>query len=164
MKANGMGLGLALAMAVLPLAGCIGVETFQTYYETPVPAAQSKGWHVVAVDVSVPDKLTVSEEHTYEPKADIVWREDPIGDRHPQDASADQGGHVHFVEFDGPAAAHLGRARAGKQSGHREHRDGRKEKPVRGRHAVRVAHPAADGRCVRPSLRGDPPCDRCRPA
>lgn len=84
MKANGMGLGLALAMTVLLLAGCIGVETFQTYYETPVPAAQSKGWHVVAVDVSVPDKLTVSEEHTYEPKADIVWREDPIGDRHPQ--------------------------------------------------------------------------------
>ncbi|MBS0563463.1 MAG: hypothetical protein JSR87_02955 [Proteobacteria bacterium] len=78
------GLGLALALATLPLAGCIGFSTFQTYYEKPVPAAQSRGWHVVAVNVDVPAKLTVSEDHSYEPKADIVWREDPIGDRHPQ--------------------------------------------------------------------------------
>ena len=84
MKVNGIRLALALCATTLPLAGCIGFETFQTYYAAPVPAATARGWHVVAVNVSVPSSLKVPEEHSYEPKADIVWREDPIGDRHPQ--------------------------------------------------------------------------------
>lgn len=80
-------LAAALAGAGIALSGCIGVKTFQTYYATSVPANVARGWHVVDVRVSVPDSLTVSEEHTYEPDADIVWREDPIGDRHPQVAA-----------------------------------------------------------------------------
>jgi hypothetical protein len=75
--------GVALA-AALALSGCIGAQTFRTFYETPVPAETARQWHVVAVDVSVPQSLTVSEEHSYEPKADIVWREDAIGDRRAQ--------------------------------------------------------------------------------
>ncbi len=73
--------------ATLVLAGCIGVRTFETSYDAPVSAAVSKGWRVVDVSVSVPETLTVSEEYTYEPDADIVWREDPIGDRYQQVAT-----------------------------------------------------------------------------
>lgn len=76
-----------LLCATVALAGCIGVRTFETSYDAPVSAQVSKGWRVVDVAVSVPQSLTVSEEHTYEPDADIVWREDPIGDRHPQVAA-----------------------------------------------------------------------------
>lgn len=37
-----------------------------------------------AVHVSVPRSLKVSERNSYLPFGDIVWREDPIGDRHAQ--------------------------------------------------------------------------------
>ncbi|WP_299149941.1 DUF6778 family protein [uncultured Tateyamaria sp.] len=36
------------------------------------------------VTVRVPRSLTVSEANRYLPKSDIVWRDDPIGDRHAQ--------------------------------------------------------------------------------
>lgn len=36
------------------------------------------------VSVVVPTSLAVSEANSYLPKGDIVWREDPIGDRHKQ--------------------------------------------------------------------------------
>lgn len=39
---------------------------------------------VTDVQVVVPDYLVVSEADVYLPKADIVWREDPIGDRRAQ--------------------------------------------------------------------------------
>ncbi len=87
MKSGRWGLASVVFGAVLGLSGCVGVQTFQTYYDAPVSAAVSKGWHVVDVTVSVPASLKASEEHTYEPDADIVWREDPIGDRHPQVAA-----------------------------------------------------------------------------
>jgi hypothetical protein len=45
---------------------------------------QNKGWHVEDVRVSVSESLKVSEANLYEPKADIVWREDPFGDRRQQ--------------------------------------------------------------------------------
>lgn len=48
------------------------------------PMALSRDYRVVAVDVTVPDSLTVSEENSYKPRADIVWREDPRGDRRAQ--------------------------------------------------------------------------------
>jgi len=41
-------------------------------------------YNVVDVQVSVPDYLVVSEANVYVPQADIVWREDPLGDRHAQ--------------------------------------------------------------------------------
>mgnify|MGYP003382742350 CR=1 FL=1 len=87
MMSGRLGLASVVFGAMLGLSGCIGVRTFETYYDTPVPAAMSKGWHVTDVAVTVPASLKVSEEHTYEPDADIVWREDPIGDRHPQVAA-----------------------------------------------------------------------------
>jgi len=73
-------------MAALALAGCN--NTFHTFYEKPVDAKVSRGWHVVDVRVAVPQSLTVSEAKTWEPTADIVWREDPdTGDRHAQVAA-----------------------------------------------------------------------------
>ena len=36
------------------------------------------------VQVIVPRALKVSERNSYLPRGDIVWREDPIGDRHAQ--------------------------------------------------------------------------------
>ena len=39
---------------------------------------------VSEIDVQVPRDLKVSEADAYKPPADIVWREDPFGDRHAQ--------------------------------------------------------------------------------
>lgn len=41
-------------------------------------------FNVTDVRVTVPESLTVSEANTYKPRADIVWREDPLGNRHEQ--------------------------------------------------------------------------------
>lgn len=41
-------------------------------------------YEVVDVQVAVPSYLVVSEADVYLPQADIVWREDPLGDRHDQ--------------------------------------------------------------------------------
>ncbi len=76
---------LWLVVSVTFLAGCAG--TFRTYYETGVPPEVSRGWHVVDVRVTVPQTLSVSEAKTLLPQADIVWREDPPGDRHAQVAA-----------------------------------------------------------------------------
>jgi hypothetical protein len=39
---------------------------------------------IQGISVSVPRSLTVSEANLYYPGGDIVWREDPVGDRHEQ--------------------------------------------------------------------------------
>ena len=39
---------------------------------------------VVGLNVNVPETLTVSEENSIKPRADIVWHGDPFGDRHEQ--------------------------------------------------------------------------------
>lgn len=69
-------------LMVLALAGCGG--TFRTHYATPAPA---EGWRVSAVEVTVPRTLSVSEAEVFVPRADIVWREDPAGDRYDQVAA-----------------------------------------------------------------------------
>jgi hypothetical protein len=68
--------------ALLALAGC--ESTFSTSYAAPVQAGVAQTWRVVDVRVTVPTTLTVSEAKTYLPAADIVWREDPPGDRRAQ--------------------------------------------------------------------------------
>lgn len=47
-------------------------------------AAAPFGYDVVDVAVVVPEYLVVSEADVYLPHADIVWREDPLGDRRAQ--------------------------------------------------------------------------------
>lgn len=46
--------------------------------------AQSAGWSLADVRVRVSGELRVSEANRYYPVADIVWREDPFGDRRMQ--------------------------------------------------------------------------------
>lgn len=72
-----------LGAAVL-LAGCGVGGTFRTDYPAPIPADVSRGWRVVDVSVLVPEALSVSEAKSALPDADIVWREDPAGDRRAQ--------------------------------------------------------------------------------
>lgn len=69
----------ALLLASLALAAC--GSTFRTDYEQPASAANSANWRVQDVRVVVPDTLKVSEDKSIFPQADIVWREDPPGDR-----------------------------------------------------------------------------------
>lgn len=73
-------LGLTTAL----LSACVGGGgTFKTEYN-PVPANLSAGWRLAEVRVSVPKTLVVSEQKSLLPNADIVWREDPLGDRYAQ--------------------------------------------------------------------------------
>ncbi len=75
--------------SVLVLAGCVGGTgvSRDLAFDSPPPAVDNmvtQDWDVIGVDVDVPRTLTVSEANTIKPRADIVWREDPIGDRHTQ--------------------------------------------------------------------------------
>lgn len=80
-------LGFALSLAACapaPVAtraegGALALPTTGTA-QTPVAAA----YDVQRVDVVVPRSLKVSEANAYYPVADIVWRGEPIGDRHAQ--------------------------------------------------------------------------------
>jgi hypothetical protein len=72
-------LGLSAAL----LSACVSGGTFKTDY-TPIPANVSTAWRLAEVRVNVPKSLKVSEAKTLLPSADIVWREDPLGDRHAQ--------------------------------------------------------------------------------
>ncbi|MEX5729203.1 hypothetical protein Ga0609869_002556 [Rhodovulum iodosum] len=77
---------LAPALALLgalALTGC-GSARFATDYADVVDAETARGWTVTEVDVTVPRTLTVSEENSYAPEADIVWRGEPRGDRYAQ--------------------------------------------------------------------------------
>ncbi|KMW56711.1 putative lipoprotein [Candidatus Rhodobacter oscarellae] len=51
---------------------------------TTAPLERAQSYKVLAVNVSVPQTLIVSEKNRYYPSGDIVWREDPIGNRHEQ--------------------------------------------------------------------------------
>lgn len=51
---------------------------------TPVAEAPIQNLSVVELRIDVPRTLTVSEANSLKPAADIVWREDPIGDRYTQ--------------------------------------------------------------------------------
>ncbi len=73
---------LCAVAALTVVAGCSG--TFRTSYPQAVPAAQSANWRLSSVNVSVPRSLRVSEVESFVPDADIVWREDPAGNRYQQ--------------------------------------------------------------------------------
>ena len=71
-------------LAALLLSACVaGGGKFKTDY-SPVPPSVSNDWRLADVRVSVPKTLVVSEAKTLLPTADIVWREDPLGDRYAQ--------------------------------------------------------------------------------
>ena len=72
-----------LGVSALVLSACVGGGTFKTEYDRISPEV-SKGWRLAEVRVDVPRSLVVSEAKSLLPSADIVWREDPMGDRHVQ--------------------------------------------------------------------------------
>ena len=76
-------LAIVLLVSLSLVTGCVE-KTFRTFYDAPVPAEVSRGWRVADVQVVVPESLKVSEQKSLLPNADIVWREDPPGDRHAQ--------------------------------------------------------------------------------
>lgn len=73
-----------LGVSSLLLTACVGPgSSFRTEY-TQVPPVLAADWRLADVQVTVPRTLKVSEAKTYLPSADIVWREDPLGDRYDQ--------------------------------------------------------------------------------
>lgn len=71
-----------LGLTAILLSACVG-SSFKTEYD-PLPADVTRAWRLAEVRVNVPRTLTVSEAKTLLPAADIVWREDPLGDRYAQ--------------------------------------------------------------------------------
>lgn len=71
-------------MAVLLMVAVAGCSSFKTAYRAPLPAAETAAWRLADVQVDVPETLRVSEAKVILPVADIVWREDPPGDRRAQ--------------------------------------------------------------------------------
>jgi hypothetical protein len=68
-----------------PLADAVGVQVSRLDQSLPNDAAVIRSpVSVKQVLVRVPRSLKVSERNSYLPRGDIVWREDPIGDRHAQ--------------------------------------------------------------------------------
>ncbi|WP_035259515.1 DUF6778 family protein [Actibacterium mucosum] len=84
---------ITMLAAVLGLSACASVDTatrnapvgLQTATQAPA-AVQSYAApiNITGVNVRVPQNLSVSEANSFLPKADIVWREDPFGNRHEQ--------------------------------------------------------------------------------
>lgn len=72
-----------LGLSALVLSACVGGGTFKTEYDRLSPEV-SQAWRLAEVRVDVPRSLVASEAKSLLPTADIVWREDPMGDRHVQ--------------------------------------------------------------------------------
>ena len=73
------------------------------------PAARVVGsYTVTAVNVTVPETLRVSEANRFYPGGDIVWREDPIGNRYEQVAKIMKDGiSAGASDFQGARAVEL---------------------------------------------------------
>jgi hypothetical protein len=52
--------------------------------EAHAPVPLNPSYRVVDVKVDVPASLTTSEQNGIKPRVDILWQEDPVGDRHAQ--------------------------------------------------------------------------------
>ena len=110
-----------LGLSALFLTACVG-GSFETAYD-PVPASLAQTWRLAEVRVSVPKSLSVSEAKSLLPNADIVWREDPLGDRHAQVGKIVQNAVLRGAQ--GPARVASG--------DHRHHRHPLPRPDVRGR-------------------------------
>jgi uncharacterized protein DUF6778 len=77
--------GMALALTVTACATPQNVTSNNIITATPENYQIDKPAYLVQqLTVTVPDELTVSEANVFLPLADIVWREDPLGDRKQQ--------------------------------------------------------------------------------
>jgi len=82
---------LAVLSLVATLSACTG-GIYETMYDTSISAEVTRDWRIADVNVQVPRTLSVSESHVLVPRADIVWREDPVGDRYQQVAKIVEAG------------------------------------------------------------------------
>ncbi|MEL6643863.1 MAG: DUF6778 family protein [Pseudomonadota bacterium] len=81
---------VAACVAALGVAGCGNFGQIANDVAPLVSAeavSNPRDYTVADINVVVPETLTVSEAHSYFPRADIVWREDPPGDRREQIAA-----------------------------------------------------------------------------
>ncbi|MFB9149468.1 DUF6778 family protein [Roseovarius ramblicola] len=93
--------GLAAALMLgLGLSACASVETATRNAPLEAFALQPAAvpFDVRDVRVTVPRSLRVSEANRYLPGGDIVWREDPPGDRHAQVAAILEDGFERGVD------------------------------------------------------------------
>ena len=78
-------LGFVLALSVTACATTQKVTSTQVIETAPQVIALAKpAYSVQQLSVTVPEDLTVSEANVFLPMSDIVWREDPIGNRKQQ--------------------------------------------------------------------------------
>ncbi len=97
---------LAKALCFTALAACS--TSFETDFAQPLSPDVTRGWNVVGVSVSVPNELTVSEDNSFVPVADIVWHGDPRGDRRAQVADIVREGVTRGAsELNGPRPVNL---------------------------------------------------------
>lgn len=75
---------LAAVLALTMLTACGGLPGLTPTTSAPVDVTQLPAMRVASFTVTVPESLSVSEDNSYDPNADIVWRADPFGPRHPQ--------------------------------------------------------------------------------
>jgi hypothetical protein len=76
---------LAAALGLSACAGGSDVSRNAPFDSiAPVIEVPTQDWSITAYDITVPRTLTVSEANSIKPAADIVWREDPPGDRYQQ--------------------------------------------------------------------------------
>lgn len=76
---------LLMAGSASLLAGCAG--RWQVDYEKGIDPAVSRGWNVRQVIATVPEFLTVSNDNSFAPNADIVWHGEAFGNRKDQVAA-----------------------------------------------------------------------------
>ena len=74
--------GIALALSVTACAST-QAPTKNAISTSPAQTIESQQpvYKVEQLSVTIPEELTVSEANTFVPRADIVWREDPRGNR-----------------------------------------------------------------------------------
>ncbi len=79
--------GLALALSVTACASTQQSVSHNKIISQNTPhaiALAHPAYKVEQLNITVPDALTVSEANVFIPIADIVWREDPVGNRKQQ--------------------------------------------------------------------------------
>jgi len=77
---------VALIGMGIAVSGCasLDVASRNAPFEAPAAAVVAPSMKVVSYQVRVPQSLKVSEANMYYPSGDIVWRGEPLGDRHVQ--------------------------------------------------------------------------------
>jgi hypothetical protein len=78
----------------LILAAALGLSACATPFDvsrdapfdtiSPVIEAPTQDWSISGYEITVPRTLDVSEANSIKPRADIVWRGDPLGNRYEQ--------------------------------------------------------------------------------